>query len=401
MLRGKTIFILGTAKFDAPYQSTSFTIAQHLAKDNTVYYVDYPFTWKDYFKYKGTAEFKIRQPYFPSSSDGIMPTKTPGLSIVITPPLLPINFLPEGQLYRKLLKWNEGLIVKRIEKVLKSRQISDYIYINSFNFHYPDIADKLNPVLTVYHCVDPLIVDYDKKHGQISEAKLVKNSDLVVCTSKQLYEEKKPLNPATYFIPNAADITHSSKALDPALPVHASLANIPKPLIGYFGNIERRIDFDLLKEVITNNTDKSFVFAGPTVPEYIPEWFFNTPNIHLTGRLPYSEMPAMIKGFDVAMIPFKKDEVSRTIFPLKLFEYLGAGKPVVATDFNLDLVDFTYDIVLYCSDAKSFSEAIRNALKEAEMMIGKRVEIAKENTWDKRAAEFSALLESNLAKSKK
>lgn len=396
MLRNKTIFILGTAKFDAPYQSTSFTIATYLAKNNTVFYIDYPFTWRDYFKYRDSIEFEKRLSYFSRSSDGIMPTQTPGLSIVITPPLLPINFLPEGKLYRMLLKYNETAIIERIQGVIRSKSIADFIYINSFNFHYPDIAEKLNPSLTVYHCVDPLIVDYDKKHGQISEAKLVKNSDLVVCTSKQLFEEKKTQNPATYFIPNAADISHSSQALDPDLAVHRSLDNIPRPIVGYFGNIERRIDFELLKEVTKSNPDKSFVFAGPTVPEYIPDWFFNTPNIHLTGRLPYSEMPAMIKGFDVAIIPFKKDEVSRTIFPLKLFEYLGAGKPVVATDFNLDLADFTHDIVPYCNDVKSFSEAIENALQQGEMMVEKRVEIAKENTWEKRATEFSELLALNL-----
>ena len=75
-------------------------------------------------------------------------------------------------------------------------------------------------------------------------------------------------------------------------------------------------------------------------------------------------MPAVLKGFDVAIIPFKKDEVSSAIFPLKLFEYMGSGRPVVSTDFNSDLKDFTGDTVPYCKDAAAFSAAIEIALND-------------------------------------
>lgn len=396
-IRDQYIFILGTAKFDGPYESTSYTIARQLAKENYVFYLDSPFTWRDYFQRRNSEELKRRKPHFSPWTSGIIDTDIDRLKVVIAPLMLSINFLPEGKVYRKLVRINDRLIAGRIRRILKQHKVKDFIYINSFNFHYPNVSELVDPALTVYHCVDPMIIPYDMKHGIVSEEQLVRESDLVVCTSRQLYEEKKRQNEQTYFVPNAADISHSSKALRNDLEVHECLRGLKKPVIGYFGNIERRFDFDLLKEVIEANSDKSFVFAGPVSAEFIPEWFYNTPNVHLPGRLPYGDMPSLFKGFDVALIPFKKDDVSRTIFPLKLFEYLGAGKPVVSTRFNPDLEEFTRGMVAFCDGAASFSQAIDDALQRNDaQQVEQRVAVAGENTWEKRVEELSRLMAQNM-----
>ena len=401
MIENQDIVILGLMRFDGPYESANFTMAKLLAKQNRVFYIDNPYTWKDYLSLRNTEEFKKRKKYLPLSSSGVIPTDLPDIHIVV-PPIVPsINVIPEGFIYRNLLKLSERLIAKRIKKIIRDYSIKDFIYINSFNFHYPDVAKLIKPTLTVYQCVDPLIRSFDTKHGIISEASIVKTSNLIICTSKQLYEEKKKLNPNTFFIANAADIKHSSKALDSNLPIHPAIKSLRKPVIGYFGNIERRIDFDLLKQVAQMNPDKSFAFVGPQEIEFIPDWFFATPNIHLTGKMPYEQMPLIIKGFDVAIIPFKADEVSKTIFPLKLFEYLGAGKPVVAINFNPDLKDFTDGTVAFCDDANEFSREISNALlNDSTENLERRVKVATANTWDERMKEISTLLLSNLKEKK-
>lgn len=395
-LKNQNIIIFSQMQFDGKLESTNYTMAKHLAKDNFVYYVDRPYTWFDYVKFKNTPEFKTRRPHFFSAKNSIIQTEIPNLKIIISPPVPSINMLPEGKFYRMMLKLNESIVGKRVRQVIKALNITDYIYINSYNFTLPTLHKLLNPTLSVYHCVDPIIEPYQTKHGLISEDILVKNVDMVISTSKELMNQKALLNPNSYFIPNAANISHSSKTLDPDLKVSAIFDDIPKPIIGYFGAIERRIDYDMMQELFKANRDKSFVLIGPIDRYYIKEEEYKAPNLFLTGPVPYSQMPAVLKGFDVAIIPFKKDEVSAHIFPLKLFEYLGSGRPIVSTDFNPDLEEFTHGTVAYCSDAATFSEALAVALNDTPELQKKRLEVAADNTWEHRIDEIKALLKKNF-----
>nr|MBC7612620.1 glycosyltransferase family 1 protein [Pseudopedobacter sp.] len=287
MLKNSVVFILSNSKYDGLFESTSYTVAKHLAKHNRVFYIEYPATFKDYYQLKDTPEFIKKNPFYKKSSDGLLKTEIPNLEILLTPLLLSINFLPEGILYRLLLNYNEYLIANRIKKVLEKYQIKEFVFINSFNIYYPNIGKLIPSSLNVYHCVDPLIVGFDMKHGVKSEKIILSDSDLVICTSKQLYLEKKTFHPDTYFVPNAADISHSETARLAETMVHPKLINIKKPIIGYFGNIERRMDYPLLEKLFKANPDKNFVFVGPYHEESIPDWWYQTSNVHLIGRLPF------------------------------------------------------------------------------------------------------------------
>jgi teichuronic acid biosynthesis glycosyltransferase TuaH len=397
-LKNQNIIIFSQMQFDYALESTNYTMAKHLAKDNVVYYVDRPYTWRDYIQFKNTDGYRKRRPHFFSSSNSIIETGNPNLKIIITPPVPSINVLPEGKLYRWAVKLNEKIVGTRLKKVIKKLNITNYIYINSYNVAFPSLHKQLDPVLTVYHCVDPLIEPYQTRHGLISEDILVKDVDMVISTSKELCNKKALLNKNSFFIPNAANISHSQKALNPGLKIAEILSGIKKPIVGYFGNIERRINYDLVKEIVKMNPDKSFVFIGPVDRYYMKEEDYNASNIYLKGPVPYELLPAVLKGFDVAIIPFKKDEVSNNIFPLKLFEYLGSGKPVVSTDFNPDLEDFTLGTVTYCKNAKEFSEALNLSLMDSDALQEKRLAIAADNTWEHRIIEIKDLLATNLEK---
>ena len=246
-IKNQNIIIVSQMQFDQRLESTNYTMAKHLAKDNFVFYVDRPYTWRDYFKFKNTDGFKVRRPHFFNSSDCIINTELPNLKIIISPPLPSINMLPEGRLYRAALKLNEWLLGSRLKRVIKNLRLNNYIYINSYNFAFPSLHKLLNADLTVYHCVDPIIEPYQTRHGLISEDLLVKDVDLVISTSKELSNLKTRLNKNSFFIPNAANIGHSQKALDTGLPIADILNGIPKPVIGYFGAVERRIDYDMVK----------------------------------------------------------------------------------------------------------------------------------------------------------
>lgn len=392
-VKNKCIFLFGYGRFDKVYESVSFILAKEFAKNNTVYYIDYPFTTRDVMRSKNTEQYRVRKDAFRGKNDGILETSNPNLKIVILPPLYSIHFLPEGKLYRMLLGINERIIAGRLKKIIQKHAIQDFIYINSWVFHYPNIAKYLKPSLEVYQCIDPVIMPYDAKHGVISEKILVENSALVICTSQQLCNEKKKVNPKTYFVSNAADIKHSILATDKNLPEHASVLQFKKPIIGYFGNIEKRIDYEMMREVALLHADKSFVFAGPVQKEYVPDFFYKIPNVYFIGRIPYDQMPNVLKSFDVAIIPFRRYEDSATVFPMKLFEYLGAGKPVVATDFNLDLKHFTGDLVPFCATAEEFAAALDEALKNNGPEWEKaRIELATQHTWESRAAAIEEII---------
>jgi teichuronic acid biosynthesis glycosyltransferase TuaH len=397
LLNGRQIIIFGLPRVHAEIESTNYTTARILSKNNEVYYVENPYTFKDYFNFKGTAEYKFRKKHLSLFGTSIIKGENPGLFIVIPPVLLSVNFLPEGFFFRTLLNINEFLIGFKLKRLIRKRGIKDFIFINSFNFHYPRLANHLNATLTVYHCLDPLVLPFNRKHGDVSESILVRESDVVICSSRALYDEKKMVNPNTYFVPNAADLSHSMKVLDPFLEVSDIVGMLKRPLIGYFGAIERRIDYEMLRKVAEGNPDKTFVFVGPVGDDFVPGWFKHLPNVKLTGPVPYDQMPAVLKGFDVALIPFKKDDVSRTIFPLKLFEYLGSGKPVVCTDFNPDLAEFTNNTVNFCKNAAAFSSAIDDALhNDTPEKKDLRLAVASDNTWEKRVTEIGNIIAQNL-----
>ncbi|WP_374948250.1 glycosyltransferase [Mucilaginibacter sp.] len=396
-LKGEHIVFFSQMQFDGKLASTNYTIARHLAKNNYVYFVDRPYTWKDYFQFKDTQSFNIRKRHFFSATNSYIQSDIPNLKIIICPPVPSINVLPEGPAYRLAVKFNEWIVATRLKRALKTHGVSDYIYINSYNFSYPTLHRLLNPSLTVYHCVDPIIEDYQLKHGVHNEELLVKSVDLVVCTSKELTNQKAQLNRNAYFVANAASLAHSQRALDPNLPLSPIFDQIKKPVIGYLGAIERRIDYNMMKQVIALNPDKSFVFIGPVDKTYLHGGGFSAPNLHLPGPVSYNDMPGVLKGFDVGIIPFKKDDVSNNIFPLKLFEYMGAGKPIVATDFNDDLKNFTFDTVPYCRNAEDFSAGINDALDDTPFKQQQRFTIAANNTWEHRIEQLEEILAAGLA----
>lgn len=396
-LKGHQILIFGSSRFDAPVEPTGYKVAKLLARENKVYYIDNPFTLWEYFKLRQTAAYKLRKKHPALTSHSLPETDTDDLKVIIPPILLPVNFLPEGVLFRIALKFNEFLIRSKVKRLLNACKVRDYIYINASNFHYPTLAEGLTPKLSVYYSLDPTPLAFNLRHRMVSENFLVKQSELVICSSKQSYQENKKHNPYSYFVADAADLGRSSKALNPELPVHPAIAALKKPVIGYLGHIDGQIDYDLLRKVILANPDKSFALAGAVSREVAPDWLFTAANVHLPGTISYKDMPMVIKGFDVALIPFKKDEVSSSIFPLELFDYLGAGKPVVSTDFNSDLNEFTKGAVTFCTDAEIFSEAIDLALRTDSAELRKnRVRIAAENTWDSRIDAVADIIHFHL-----
>jgi glycosyltransferase involved in cell wall biosynthesis len=251
------------------------------------------------------------------------------------------------------------------------------------------------PALVVYHCVDehsafPGFVDPRVVRGY--DDKLTRRADLVITTSENLRSTRLPLNPRTYTVLNAADVEIFNRALEPGLPIPPDLASISQPRLGVVGLHDSRLDIEALEALAEADSSWQVVLIGPIKQGQVDEDRLRRhPNIHLLGEKPRPELPGYLKGLAVALIPYRANELTRNIFPLKLFEYLAAGLPVVAGGLP-ELSPFASVIGLPASPTEYPAEVRRALAEDDPERRADRVALAAQNTWDHRVEQISALV---------
>ena len=191
----------------------------------------------------------------------------------------------------------------------------------------------LKPLAIVYDCMDELAAFAGAPPAlRQREAELMKRADLVLTGGQSLYEAKRHLHPQVYPFPSSVDVAHFARARQPQRDP-ADQEAIPHPRIGFFGVIDERFDIDLMREVAAMRPDWHFVILGPVVKIdacTLPQG----PNLHYLGSKSYQELPSYLSGWDVAVLPFARNESTRFISPTKTPEYLAAGCPVVSTSIR-------------------------------------------------------------------
>jgi teichuronic acid biosynthesis glycosyltransferase TuaH len=386
----QSYFFLSLPRHDADFTSTPWQLAKELATRNLVFFMDHPFTFWEAIKKVSSASIRWRwRGYF--GQDCMLKE---GVVVISAPFVWPVNFLPRGILYRSFKKWNEKILARRINRVANRFSVGRWIYVNSFNFYFNGVQSYLQQAvgLNIYHCIDPIIKPYSRKHGRYLEPEAAQRADLVVSTAPLLSQRfiREGINENSFLIPNAANVKLFAELGEE---IHHSLRGISGKVMGYLGSIERRIDYALLLQVMAILPDWSLVMAGPVDWTYVPAGVRQHPRIHFIGPVPHMEAPSVIRKFDVALIPFLQDEVSAGIYPLKLFEYLAAGKPVVSTDFNPEVLEELKNVVQTASSAMDFANACNlqyhtNSQQQAHL----RLMVAEKNTWAHRAAQWEALM---------
>jgi teichuronic acid biosynthesis glycosyltransferase TuaH len=391
ILSGHHILFLSLPKHDGHYTSTPWQIASQFAASNNVIFADHPYTFIDLITgfYKPAILRRLRAWW-----NGISYKKN-GVDVILTPFIWPVNFLPKGKLYKFFSRWNHRILANRINRFLKKNNIDSVIYINSFNFYFPGLHQylRLSVKLNIYHCIDPMVKAFTIKHGQYLQEDAAEQADLIISTAPALQKNFQDMGfEKSFLVPNAANFELFNRAtLD--LPVHKKVERFQGKVIGYLGNIERRTDFDLLTKVLNLLPDWDLVLAGPVERQYVPVEIFNHKRIHFIGPVAHHDAPAVVKRFDVAIIPFKCDEVSRGIYPLKLFEYMAAGKPVVTTNFNPDVLGELSEVVHAADTCQEFADFILlSYATDSRQKREKRILVASHNTWEQRAQLFSSYI---------
>lgn len=242
---------------------------------------------------------------------------------VLTPFVVP---LPSSLLARWLNRW-----LLKLQTRSALRHMPGWRQLWSFTADIGPLVGVFAAERLVYYCVDEFAAfsGYDVETTRRLDRELCEMSDLVITTSQALYNAKQAYNPNTIFVPHGVLYDHFAQVLNPAFPVANELADLPRPVIGYYGLIQDWQDMDLLAEVARRRPQWSIALVGKVQTDI--ERFRQVPNMHFLGQKAHSELPHYSRGFDVATIPHKINELTRNMNPIKLREYLAAGLPVVST----------------------------------------------------------------------
>lgn len=317
VLRGRDILCFSHDWSGDPLSKTH--LMRLLARDNRI-------LWVNSIGYRTpTASKADISRAFKKLSAAARPITEPEPNIFVLNPLaIPAYGRPRIRaLNRRLLQFQ----VRRAMRQLRFRRPINWV----FNPAAAVIAGAFNEDMLIYHCVD----EYTAFSGVSSrslaelEEQLLRRADLVIVSAELLYQSKAHINPRTILVRHGVDHTHFRRALDPETRVPEEIAHLPRPVIGFFGLIADWVDLELIAQVARRFSGGSVVLLGKATTDV--SVLEQLPNVHFLGRQPYETLPAYCKGFDVALMPFRINELTLNANPLKVREYLAAGLPVVST----------------------------------------------------------------------
>ncbi len=318
MIEGRTILCFASG-YDAP-PTSKHHVMHILAERNVVLWVNYHAS-----RAPSASSSDLRRIAAKLGQVFRGATRPRDNLFVLTPLVIP---LPGSSLARRV---NRTLLLGQIRRALGKLR-NGPLQIWSFT---PDVAYTLGHFgeeKVVYYCVDDhaSFSGYDREQVLRDEEDLCRRADLVVTTSTALQEAKAPWNPNTILVTHGVDYEHFSRAVTEDLPCPPDIAGIPHPRLGFFGLIRDWVDLDLLAEAAKLRPDWHVVMIGDADSTVDLAPYRSLPNMHFLGRKPYADLPAYCRQFDVGLIPFKINELTRAVNPIKLREYLAAGLPVVS-----------------------------------------------------------------------
>jgi glycosyltransferase involved in cell wall biosynthesis len=235
---------------------------------------------------------------------------------------------------------------------------------------------------TVYHCIDDFTaVTYPFVSSATiarMEADQCRQVDHIFTRTEALTESKKRLNERTYYLPGGVDIAQ----FDPAqVQAEAKIVQLGHPIIGFVGTFDNRVDVDLLQQAVMALPDYVFIFVGP-IKQHVTsnQAIRNRPNVVFWPAQPHTAVPATIAAFDVCLIPYRRNPYTEGLSPIKLYEYLAMGKPVIGT--RLPYLAREEAHIWLAETADEFIEAIRQAASQP-------ISADDRNRWRQAAAGYS------------
>jgi UDP-galactopyranose mutase len=328
----------------------------------------------------------IEEPYFSEGSPE-WEFKQPESNLLVARPLTPCRapgFCGEQLPYLRQL----------LHELLEKENLRDYVAWFYTPMALP-LARELKPLAVVFDCMDELSAFLNAPPELIErEQQLLQTADLVFTGGPSLYRAKKDRHPRVYCFPSSVDAKHFGMAAN-GMQEASDQASIPHPRLGFFGVIDERLDIPLVETVAEARPDWQIVLVGPVVkidPAILPR----LPNIHYFGQRSYQQLPSYLKGWDVCLLPFARNQSTKYISPTKTLEYMAALKTIVSTPIT-DVAEPYGDIVYLGGTAAEFIEACERALhagpaERADRRTKMREVIAR-TSWDSTAGRMAELID--------
>ena len=311
---------------------------------------------------------------------------------------LPFN--GETTIYNEDFKHGKDVVINSIDQIIKRYSIKEFVSFVEFPMWYEIVKDlkEKYKCSVVFDILDEFS-GFDNVHKDITEyeRKMMCLSDSIITSSKHLYRktidylDQNNIDTKCNLVRNGAEFEHFSN-----LPENNLLEHIKKPIIGYYGAISDWFDVDLIEYAAKKHPEWSFALIGHTFGADIKK-LEKMDNVYFLGEKPYNELPKYLYWFDVCLIPFKDVPLIRSTNPVKFYEYISSGKPVVATHMD-ELVRYK-DVAYISKDKDEFVKNIERALNESDEDIVKmRKEVAKKNDWDERVRNILKAMHESFPK---
>ncbi len=380
ILKGRDIICIGPVDWE-PVWNRSQQLMSRMPPSSRILYVEPPATalsafkdrslWFKWWRWAGGARRITENIY------------------LYSPPVV----LPFGNVFPRVNRLNQRwllIFVGGIARRLGFERPLVWTYLpNSLT-----LARGLEPDMLVYDCVDEHseFTGLIRREAVLSmERDLLEGSDLVFVTAPGLYRDKKPFARNIHLVPNAADVDHFRRADCGDTPVPGEIAVLPRPVLGFVGVIHHWIDLDLIEFIALKRPRWSVAMIGPAGAGVRMGRLRSLPNVHFFGRRDKEELPGYMKAFDVCISPFKRNELTDRVNPLKVYEYLASGRPVVSVDMP-GVMEFK-DVIEIAGDYEEFLHAVERALgREGGERKKKRLAAAAGHSWEDRLRRMAEIM---------
>ena len=311
------------------------------------------------------------------------------ISVYSLPPVLPFFYR-----FRWINKWNQKRMARYVTKKMREHGFEKPV-VWCYSPVSCDAVEHIAHSALVYDCVDRHSAYGGQMNPELVDAmelELAEKADMVFATADSLCQRLKTVNQTAVFIPNGANYERFAQAAQPQ-PMPEDLADLKGPIFGFVGALQACISYELIEAAAKARPEWNFVLIGGRKPGVDLTRLEELPNVRFLGLKPNEQLPQYLAHFDACLNLFAPSDLSKDVSPLKFYEYLDTGKPIVSTPQPDQILQFA-PIIHIAADAQSFIGACEAALEDTgDAGRRARMEAGRQSSWDARVAQMTELLE--------